>query len=322
VHKKKHKFGTSGVVSFIIMAFLGMPLHVLAKNIQLGFSPETGIDDVDSSLAQGWKGHTVLVREMKDQRNREANRGTGDVIGASAKRNGELYVTTENLVPYCNRALMYIMNKNNISLVWENPSLYIQPVLKYLFINENDSYLGRAVILFTVMNASGEKIWENEVVDSAQYWGKTFSEETFLGALRKTLVNVTKTFMENRDLNNAMANQPRLPDAQNYMVINSPRDLGIRGKYRQAPVGPSIASCILLAGAAGLFMAGRTSDDEIAQILCIAFSVPAGVVGLTIGTISIVKWGLRANWQSQKTAIGERLNPGVQCSVTIAMKGI
>lgn len=305
----------------IAAAIAGMPTQVSAKNIQFGFSPESGVDDVDSLLVKGWKGHTVLVQEMKDQRKKGPDQGSGDVLGSCMKRHGGQYVTSEHTALFCGRSIMFIMHKNGIRLAAQAPSVIVEPCLKYLNIREDNSYQGNAVVGFTVYNAAGEKIWEKDVVDSGGYWGKTFSEETFLGTLRKTLINVTISFLQDGELNGAIANLPRPPDSQHCREIGSPRDLGIRGTYRPAPVGPSIAAGILLASAAVLCVAARTSNDPMAEVLLFASGGTAGVIGLTIGTISIVKWGLWIGWENQKTVMGGRPCPGAHCAVAIDFKG-
>jgi hypothetical protein len=294
--------------SVIMVGFMGitigMPVPVQAKDIKLGFSPEKHIEDIDTLRDRGWMGHAVLVREMKDERNKGKGAEQGDVLGVSETRYGELYVTSDHVAPFYGRSLMFILSKNNIGLVRQDPSLVIEPALKYLYVREGNSYQGKALINFSVYTKAGQKVWEGDVADSSVYWGKTFSEETFLYTMRNTLLNVTRKFVEDPVLNEAIAGLPRSNGISNRLVINSPRDLGIRGQCRLAPVGPTIASVALLAGATGLLVGGRASNDDAAKVLLPLFSIPMYAVGATILTISIVKWALRINWQSQKSVMG------------------
>jgi hypothetical protein len=295
---KPIRAAAAGIVFFA--ATLVTPSAVSAKNIVLAFSPGKNPAQVPTSDMPGWPGHAVKVLDVVDDREHVSAPGNGthgnnDVLGISLERDREPYITGENVPFWLGRSIMVILQANRISVVRDNPSIIIEPRLKKLFVTEESTYHGKACIEFTVSSAQGSRLWSDTVCDSSNYWGSTLSEEDFLHALGNAVVNTVGKLLQDPQLNEILSKEQQPATKVRPVAIKRPEDLGIRGTYRSAPRGMTVASGVLLVAGTAVLVAMQSSADpgtRSASVLCIPLYVAGGVIGIIAG----VKWSLWYNW--------------------------
>jgi hypothetical protein len=297
-----------------LLALLGGLNAAAAMQIPLAFSPAKGADVVSIDDLPGWRAHSVLIDNVVDGRGRKKMPDGGDVIGISRQENNEPYITADDVPFWCTQSIKYTLHEIGVAVVEENPSIIIRPTLRKLFVDEGSTYRGVAHFTFTILNAAGEVLGEEEIRDSSGFWGDTQSEKEFLEALGNAMVNIVGALVKNERITAWVDQQPRPSLQSPPLTLHDPADLGIRGEFRSKPSGMTGGSIALLSAATVVLCVSQFAfNGRIREVGLI--SVPLFCAGFTLGTIAIVKFKLWSDWYTNKP--GETISSsGVGGAVT------
>jgi hypothetical protein len=186
----------SKVVLLAIMAFASCSLCFARnnKNVSLVFAPTDAATDYQPKHLNDFMKATFLIGNFADDRT------SSDYIGVNneEKNSPKYYSANGSVTDFVKKSTSSIMNQFNIKL-GNDYDFVINGSLKTLFVTEENTYIGKVQIEFTMLNRNSDTVCTCLAYGDSHRWGRSFSEKMYLECISNSLFTCLNDFMSQCD---------------------------------------------------------------------------------------------------------------------------